>query len=425
MAPTRYPRKSANASTTCWTKPLMIDFWLAAGLLLLVALSFLLIPVLRGRRAQREEDRTALNVALYQERVAELQTQQAEGVLDAAQLDTGRAEAARELLADTEGVEAPRESRLGKPLPLLAAFLVPVLGLGLYLHFGASDKVELTREFAQPPVSLQDMTQRLERAAAAQPDSAEGLYFLGRAYMAQDRSADAAKVFERAVALAGRQPELLGQWAQAQYFADNKQWSPKVQALTDEALKLDPKEVTSLGLLGIAAFEGQRYQEAIDYWSRLLAQLPPEDNSRAALQGGIDRAAQKLKESGGTVAQAKQAATLKVRVAVSAEVKAKALPGDSVFIFARAVSGPPAPLAAKRVTVAELPITVELGDADAMMPQLKLSNFPEVQLVARISRAGQPTAGEWIGRSQPLASSTTALQQLTIDSPDKSFEETP
>jgi cytochrome c-type biogenesis protein CcmH len=48
----------------------MIDFWLAAGLLLLVALSFLLIPVLRSRRAQLEEDRTALNVALYQERVA-------------------------------------------------------------------------------------------------------------------------------------------------------------------------------------------------------------------------------------------------------------------------------------------------------------------------------------------------------------------
>ena len=68
----------------------MIDFWLAAGLLLLIALSFLLIPVLRGRCAQREEDRTALNVALYQERVAELQVQQDEGVLNAAQLDTGR-----------------------------------------------------------------------------------------------------------------------------------------------------------------------------------------------------------------------------------------------------------------------------------------------------------------------------------------------
>ncbi|KAA8746878.1 c-type cytochrome biogenesis protein CcmI [Pseudomonas koreensis] len=400
----------------------MIDFWLAAGLLLLVALSFLLIPVLRGRRAQREEDRTALNVALYQERVAELQAQQAEGVLDAAQMDSGRAEAARELLADTEGVAAPRVSKLGKPLPLLAAVLVPVLGLGLYLHFGAADKVELTREFAQAPQSMEEMTRRLERAVAAQPDSAEGLYFLGRTYMAQDRPADAAKMFERAANLAGRQPELLGQWAQAQYFADGKKWSEKIQALTDEALKADPKEVTSLGLLGIAAFEGERYQQAIDYWNRLLAQLPEGDNSRAALQGGIERASERLQASGGKVAAApaaKVAALLKVRVDLASELKGKVQPGDSVFIFARAVSGPPAPLAAKRLTVADLPVTVELGDADAMMPQLKLSNFPEVQLVARISRAGQPTAGEWVGRSGPLASSTTAPQTLTIDSPDQ------
>ncbi|MEG0063128.1 MAG: c-type cytochrome biogenesis protein CcmI [Pseudomonas sp.] len=399
----------------------MIDFWLAAGLLLLVALSFLLIPVLRERRAQREEDRTALNVALYQERVAELQTQQAEGVLDAVQMDSGRAEAARELLADTEGVVAPRVSRLGKPLPLLAAVLVPVLGLALYLHFGAVDKVELTREFAQAPQSMEEMTQRLERAVAAQPDSAEGLYFLGRTYMAQERPADAAKMFERAANLAGRQPELLGQWAQAQYFADGKKWSDKIQALTDEALKADPKEVTSLGLLGIAAFEGERYQQAIDYWNRLLAQLPPDDKSRAALQGGIERAAERLKASGGPVAEATapKAALLKVRVDLASELKGKVQPGDSVFIFARATSGPPAPLAAKRLTVADLPVTVELGDADAMMPQLKLSNFPEVQLVARVSRAGQPTAGEWVGRSGPLPSSTTAPQKLTIDSPDK------
>ncbi|MGY2441356.1 c-type cytochrome biogenesis protein CcmI [Pseudomonas sp. SDO52101_S400] len=399
----------------------MIDFWLAAGLLLLVALSFLLIPVLRERRAQREEDRTALNVALYQERVAELQSQQAEGVLDAAQMDSGRAEAARELLADTEGVAPARVSRLGKPLPLLAAVLVPLLGLGLYMHFGAADKVELTREFSQAPQSMEEMTRRLERAVAAQPDSAEGVYFLGRTYMAQDRPADAAKMFERAANLAGRQPELLGQWAQAQYFADGKKWSDKIQALTDEALKADPKEVTSLGLLGIAAFEGERYQQAIDYWNRLLEQLPANDKSREALQGGIARATEKLEASGGKVAQAPVAKTalLKVSVDLAAELKGKVQPGDSVFIFARAVSGPPAPLAARRLTVADLPVTVELGDADAMMPQLKLSNFPEVQLVARISRAGQPTAGEWVGRSGPLASSTTATQTLTIDSPDK------
>ena len=401
----------------------MIDFWLAAGLLLLVALGFLLIPVVRGRRLQSEEDRTALNVALYQERLAELQSQQEEGVLTSSQMDTGRAEAARELLSDTEGADVQPVSRLGKPLPLLAALLVPVFGFALYLHFGASDKVELTREFAQPPGSMVEMTHRLERAVKAQPDSAEGVYFLARTYMAQDRPADAAALFERAVNLAGRQPQLLGQWAQALYFAGNKRWSPQVQALSDEALKLDPKEVTSLGLKGIAAFEGQRYQEAVDYWKRLLAVLPADDPSRAALEGGIARAADKVTANGGTLTQtpvvAEQGATLKVRVTLSAALKAKVLPGDTVFVFARAVSGPPAPLAVKRVTVADLPVDVELTDADAMMPQLKLSNFPEVQLVARVSRAGQPTAGEWIGRSAPLPSNVTARQALTIDSPDK------
>jgi len=395
----------------------MIEFWLSAGLLLLAALSFLLIPILRGRGRQQEEDRTALNVALYQERVAELAAQQAAGVLDEAQMAKGRDEAARELLADTEGAEAPRQGHLGKALPLLAALLVPLLALGLYLHFGAADKVELTQEFAEAPKSMEEMTARLERVVQAQPDSAEAVYFLGRAYMAEQRPADAARTFERAVALAGRQPELLGQWAQALYFAADKKWSPQLQALTDQALKADPNEVTSLGLRGIAAFEGERYQEAIDYWKRLLAQLPEGDASRAALQGGIDRAAERLDGSPGQAA-APVAARLKVRVELAAALKDKVKPDDTVFIFARASNGPPMPLAAKRVTVAQLPIEVELSDADAMMPQMKLSDFAEVQLVARVSRAGQPTHGEWIGQGTPLPSATQAIQHLTIDSPD-------
>ncbi|WP_122606466.1 c-type cytochrome biogenesis protein CcmI [Pseudomonas viridiflava] len=397
----------------------MIDFWMATGLLLLVALGFLLIPVMRGQRAQREEDRTALNVALYQERLSELQGQQEEGVLSAMQIQSARDEAARELLADTEGAEKSRTARLGKPWLLLAAVLVPVLGMGAYLQLGASDKVELSREFSQPPTSLADMTQRLERTVQAQPDSSESLYFLARSYMAQNRPGDAAQMFERAAGLAGRPPELLGQWAQALYFASDKHFTPQVQALTDEALKADPKEVTSLGLLGIAAFETERYQAAVDYWTRLLNVLPAQDPSRSALEGGIARGRENLKTGAKPALAASRAASIKVRVDLAPALKDKVQPRDSVFIFARAVDGPPAPLAVKRITVAELPAEVELSDADAMMPQLKLSNFPQVQLVARVSRAGQPTTGEWVGRGQPLASDSGAQQALIIDSPDK------
>ena len=402
----------------------MIEFWLAAGLLLLIALGFLLIPVLRERRAQQEEDRTALNVALYEERLAELQAQEAEGVLSRAQLDSAQAEAARELLADTDGTQPKVHQRLGKAAPAVIALLVPVLAMAMYLHFGASDKVELTSELAKPPTSVEEMTQRLERVVAAQPDSAQGLFFLGRAYMSQNRPADAARIFERTAAVAGREPQLLGQWAQALYFAAGKQWSAQIQALTDEALKADPKEVTSLGLLGISAFEGKRYQDAIDYWQRLLVQLPADDGSRAPLQGGIDQAKARLVASGGQVAASPDAAKapntvgIKVRVELGEALKAKVQAGDTVFVFARATNGPPIPLAVKRLTVADLPVTVELADADAMRPDLKLSSYPEVQLMARVSRAGQPVKGEWIGRGAPLASDTTAMQHLTIDSPD-------
>ncbi|MDO9323273.1 MAG: c-type cytochrome biogenesis protein CcmI [Pseudomonas sp.] len=403
----------------------MMDFWIVASLLLLAALAVLLLPLLRGRKAQTEEDRTALNVALYQERLAELQAQLTAGVLSAEQLAQGQAEAARELLADTDGCETERRAPLAKWLPVAAAVMVPLLGLGLYLQWGASDQVELTRQFAQAPRSVEEMTARLEQAVELQPESAEAWYFLGRTYMAQTRPQDAAKAFEKAVNLAERQPELLGQWAQALYFVADKKWSPQLQALTDEALKADPQEATSLGLLGIAAFEAGRYKDAVLYWRRLVAVLPADDPSRAPLEGGIARALEQMTAAGESlpaepaVAATATGATLKVRVSLADELKGKVLPGDSVFIFAKASEGPPMPLAVKRLTVADLPAEVSLSDSDAMMPQLKLSNFPQVQLQARISRAGNAKAGEWMVRSQPLSSSSSELQQLVINSADQ------
>lgn len=403
----------------------MMDLWFAASLLLLAGLAVLLVPLLRGRKAQTEEDRTALNVSLYQERLAELQTQLVAGVLSAAQMDQARAEAGRELLADTDGYELKGSAMLGKALPLLVSFMVPLLGLGLYLQWGASDKVELTRQFSQAPASVEEMTARLEQAVKLQPDSAEAWYFLGRTYMAQTRPADAANAFEQAVKVSGRQPELLGQWAQALYFVADKQWSAQLQELTDEALQNDPQEATSLGLLGIAAFEAGRFSDAVVFWQRLVAALPANDPSRAPLEGGIARAQEQMAALGQSMPAEPQAvvaaagATLKVRVSLAAELQGKVLPGDSVFIFAKASAGPPMPLAVKRLTVADLPAEVSLSDSDAMLPQLKLSNFPQVQLQARISRAGDAKAGEWMVRSQPIASTSGDVQVLVIDSADQ------
>ncbi|KJS33922.1 MAG: cytochrome C [Pseudomonas sp. BRH_c35] len=401
----------------------MIDFWIAAGALLLVALAFLLLPILRGRRAQAEEDRTALNVALYEERLAELTSQHSAGTLTAEQLEAGRADAARELLEDTENSDKPRIAQLGRSVPLIAAVLVPLMGYGLYMYWGASDKVQMARQFSEQPRTVEEMTAHLEQAVQEQPDSAEAWYFLGRTYMNQERPADAAKAFGRVVEIAGRQPELLGQLAQALYFAGDRQWSDKLQALTDEALQGDPQEVTSLGLLGIAAFEEARYQDAVRFWEQLVAALPEEDPSREAIRGGIERARQQIEGGSSTTEQASATsekadtagATLQIQVALDPKVAESVSPQDTVFVFARAVAGPPVPLAAKRLTIADLPATVTLGDADAMVPSMKISSVEQVTIMARVSRSGDATKGEWMGQSEALDTASDNAIDLVID----------
>jgi len=209
--------------------------------------------------------------------------------------------------------------------------------------------------------------------------------------------------------------------AQAQFFAGDRQWTAEIQSLTSEALKADPQEGTTLGLMGIGAFEAGRYADAIGYWQQLVATLPPEDASRAPIESGIERAKGKLLEAGQSLPEPVVAATtasLKVYVELAPELRDKVMPDDTVFVFAKAASGPPMPLAVKRLTVADLPVEVSLSDADAMMPQMKISSFPQIQLMARISRAGNATAGEWAGKTAPVANNEASLQKILIDSPD-------
>ena len=90
---------------------------------------------------------------------------------------------------------------------------------------------------------------------------------------------------------------------------------------------------------------------------------------------------------------------IKVAVDMTAELKATAKPNDTVFIYAQALSGPKMPLAIARKIVSELPVTVILNDSMTMMPNMKLSNFPKIKLLARVSASGNamPQAGDLIG----------------------------
>lgn len=269
----------------------MTAFWLYAGLLFAIALAFVLVPQLHLPHRRVDTDRNRLNVSLYRERLRELEMHHDASMLDAVQLEAGRVEVARELLDDSQGPEHAAGAPLGRVVPLVAALSVPLLALVLYLHWGSVDQlVPAPQHAGQAAQSIEKVSMRLEALVAARPDSSEGWSLLGRAYMAQERMADAAHAFERAVTLAGRPPELLGHWAEALYFAGGRKWTPQLQALTDEALASNPQEAASLKLAGMAAFQAGRYAEAGAYWERLSVTMPEGDPSLATIAKDIARA---------------------------------------------------------------------------------------------------------------------------------------
>jgi cytochrome c-type biogenesis protein CcmH len=104
------------------------------------------------------------------------------------------------------------------------------------------------------------------------------------------------------------------------------------------------------------------------------------------------------------------------QVNLAPALAAKVTPADTVFIFARAEKGPRMPLAILQLKAGELPTRFSLDDSNAMAPGMKLSAFPSVMVVARISKSGNASAqsGDLEGSIGPVKPGAQNLQ-ISID----------
>jgi cytochrome c-type biogenesis protein CcmH len=392
----------------------MTDFWLFSVLLLVAGVVAVLWPLWRHRR-RSAVDRTALNVALYEERLAELDAQVREGTISDAQRQLAAEEASRLLLEDTADADGRQGSRKrGGPWALIvAAGFLPLVVIALYMSWGNPSGLSLYRELqASPePSSLEQMIDRMQRITQVQPQNGEAWYMLGRAYMSAQQPEAAVHAFGNSVERLGERPEVLAQLAQARFFAaGNELDAPAVNAL-NRALELDPDEPTALGLQGIAAFEDGDYPRAIAYWERLLAGMPAGSAGAQAIQGGIDRARERLGEP-----VVEDTAVIRVRLDLAPEVRAELDDRAVVFLFARDPNGPPMPLVARRFNLGELPADVVLSSSDAMLPEVRLTAGQSLELIARVSPDGDAMRGSHQGSVSAVEVGGDAVD-LTIDSP--------
>ena len=113
------------------------------------------------------------------------------------------------------------------------------------------------------------------------------------------------------------------------------------------------------------------------------------------------------------IGQAGQPRTIRGTVTMAPGLVGKGSPTDTLFVFAREMSGPPMPVSIVRATGKDLPFTFQLDDSTSPMPSRKLSSAGPVVIVARLSKSGQamPQSGDLEGTSQPVSS---GLDGITV-----------
>ena len=184
------------------------------------------------------------------------------------------------------------------------------------------------------------------------------------------------------------------------------------------ALHLDPSHPKALWLQGSLQHESRQYAAAVVSWQRLAAVLGNSaadakliaanlaEDQRLA-DGGAPAAAgaaPSVAAPAARVAASAAAGVVRGEVVLADALRGKVPAGLTLFILAKSVNSPGAPVAILRLTTGRWPVSFQLDDSQAMLPERKLSTAGPVTIEARTSRTGQamPAPGDFQGATAPL-----------------------
>lgn len=439
----------------------MTLFFVLASLLVVAAMAILL-PLLTGQRFGSEIDHREANVAIARERQHTLRRAADAGDIDEETYQSELASLEQSLAADLAAADRGSRDTRGQWLAVGAiAILVPIGAGVLYMQIGTPEAMDsrfladLDRQAqaqaqaeaqtaagnaamsGEQQAALAELLPQLEQRLADVPDDVEGWRLLGRTRLTMGNFAGARDAFQKADSLVPDDPDTLASLAEATAMANGGNLAGTPVALLERVLAATPGHPQSRWLLAIARQQAGEHAAAISLFEGLRDEFTGDPEATASVQQMIDRSRQALDGSappaagdgaaGDTPAPDGPSAGQTAAAAGSAAITAKIslnLPDDTtldpqqaVFVYAKAVEGPPMPLAAARLTVADLPAEVTLNDASALMPNMTLSAFDEVTLGARVSMSGDAIAqpGDWIGEVSPVATDAPDPVAVTIN----------
>ncbi|OXL28803.1 c-type cytochrome biogenesis protein CcmI [Psychrobacter sp. DAB_AL32B] len=396
---------------------LFSTFGLFIALSLLIALILALIVIMPWLRASRLRENPVdnqlldINIGVFRERLAELQTDKDSGTIDDTHYQNQKIELERQLL-DAQRTVTPMVAP-GIKSRLIIVVWVPVLAALAYFLVSdrtpvfnlwtAEDKVAqvaddlLTGKIDQPPAwAIEDGTQlisAMQTNVYRHADDPDRWMRLSELFLSLEATDSAIEALSRAYRLSPDNEEIATTYAQISFFANKGQLDANSRRVLQDVLAKNPQHEGAQMLMAMGEARGNNFEEAQGWIKRLR-------DSIAAKPGDHTQALASLDELSTNVTAQQQQASEGIDVTVS--INASLLPlvkaDDVLFVAIRDVKGGP-PFAAKRLPISVIKqgeASISLSDLDAMMPErtLKAARAEKVQLavIARISHSGTATA---------------------------------
>ncbi len=294
----------------------MMSFWIFAALLVVIALVYLLPPLLqRAEQTQGESERA--NVSIYRDQFSELERDLRDGVLDREQYEQGRAELQRRLLEDVAAPGADDDATpargggratatvVGASIPLLAVILYSQIGTPKALAPGqpiapseaaeigpmsAGAEAPMGQPGAPTQQEIEGRVARLAERLKENPNDAQGWVMLARSYQNFNRHKEASEAYGRAAELIGNDAGLWADYAGTLALANGSIFRGRPRELINKALQLDPQNEKALWLAGNAASQAGEFRQAISYWEQLLKLLPEGSEAAQTVSDSIEQA---------------------------------------------------------------------------------------------------------------------------------------
>jgi cytochrome c-type biogenesis protein CcmH len=287
----------------------VILFWVVCALLIVIALAFVLPPALQRSNesdVKTGEARKQANIAVYRDQLTELEADLRNGIVSEEQYSQDREEIERRLLEDTATARSEKASTApisARNTAYLLGIGVPLIAVIFYLNVGQPALIEnraptgvppaaatapapAERSQAQIEANVAKLAQRLE----SNPNDPQGWTMLARSYSSMEKYGEAAKAYAKATELNPKDADLLAEYAFATAMSEGKSLEGKPLEIINRALKIDPNNAKALQLAGSAAFQAKDYKKAIDYWNRVLKQVPPNSEVSATIEERINEA---------------------------------------------------------------------------------------------------------------------------------------